>query len=346
MHLTNLGKTRGYQRGNQRPSHRRAVLAAAASTALLVFAGVLPAQAQQDYPSRPVRVVIGFPPGQATDVLGRAVALKLQEAFGQQFFVDNKPGAAGIIGTQAALAALADGYTLLATSSGPMAVNPGLYSKLPYEPLRDFTPVAGIAIVPLILLANNNFGVANVKDLVALAKAKPGAINFASGGIGVTNHLVMEMFSSTAGLKMTHVPYKGGPPALTDLIAGQVSVMFETSVAALPFIRQGRLKPLAVSTANRIAAAPELPTVAEQGYPGFTGVPWIVLMAPARTPPAIVAKLNAEVNRALATKEMRDSFVAQGVETMLMSPEELGTFMKSELDKWTLAVKASGAKAD
>ncbi len=338
MHFTKLG--------NERSSQRRGVIAATASAALLALAASLSAQAQQDYPSRPVRVVIGFPPGQATDVLGRAVALKLQDALGQQFFVDNKPGAAGIIGTQAALAAPADGYTLLATSSGPMAVNPGLYSKLPYEPLKDFTPVAGIAIVPLILVANNSFGVSNVKDLVALAKAKPGAINFASGGIGVTNHLVMEMFSGVAGVKMTHVPYKGGPPALTDLIAGQVSVMFETSVAVLPFIKQGRMKALAVSTAARIAAAPDLPTVAEQGYPGFSGVPWVVLMAPARTPPAIVAKLNAEANRALATKEMRDSFVAQGVETMLMSPEELGAFMKAELDKWTLAVKASGAKAD
>lgn len=338
MHFTKLG--------NERSSQRRGVIAATASAALLALAASLSAQAQQDYPSRPVRVVIGFPPGQATDVLGRAVALKLQDALGQQFFVDNKPGAAGIIGTQAALAAPADGYTLLATSSGPMAVNPGLYSKLPYEPLKDFTPVAGIAIVPLILVANNNFGASNVKDLVTLAKAKPGAINFASGGIGVTNHLVMEMFSGVAGVKMTHVPYKGGPPALTDLIAGQVSVMFETSVAVLPFIKQGRMKPLAVSTASRISAAPELPTVAEQGYPGFSGVPWVVLMAPARTPPAIVAKLNAEANRALATKEMRDSFVAQGVETMLMSPEELGAFMKAELDKWTLAVKASGAKAD
>ena len=322
----------------------KAILGGAATLAAMLWWA--PAQAQQDYPSRPVRVVIGFPPGQATDVLGRAVAQKLQDALGQSFFVDNKPGAAGIIGTQAALAAPADGYTLLATSSGPMAVNPGLYSKLPYEPLKDFTPVAGIAVVPLILVANNNFGVASVKDLVSLAKTKPGAINFASGGIGVTNHLVMEMFSQASGVKMTHVPYKGGPPAVTDLIAGQVSVMFETSVAVLPHIRQGRLKALAVSTAARIAAAPELPTVAEQGYPGFSGVPWVVLMAPARTPPAIVARLNAEANRALATKEMRDSFVAQGVETMLMSPEELGSFMKSELDKWTLAVKASGAKAD
>ena len=305
-----------------------------------------PAQAQQDYPARAVRMVIGFPPGQATDVLGRAVALKFQEAWGQQFFVDNKPGAAGIIGTQIAMAAPADGYTLLVTSSGPMAVNPGLYPKLPYDPLKDFTPVAGIAIVPQILVTNNNFAATSIKELVALAKAKPGEINFASGGIGVTNHLVMEMFQHTAGMKMTHVPYKGGPPALTDTMAGQVSLMFETSVAVLPFIKQGRLRALGVSTAARIAAAPELPTVAEQGYPGFTGVAWVVLMAPARTPSAIVAKLNTEVNRNLATKEMRDSLVGQGVESMVLSPEELGAFMKAEIAKWALAVKASGAKVD
>ena len=319
---------------------------ASLSLAAAVLCAPLLTHAQSDYPNRPVRVLIGFPPGQATDVLGRAIALKLQDAWNQQFFVENKPGAAGIIGTQAALAAPADGYTLLATSSGPMAVNPGLYSKLPYDPLKDFVSVAGIAIVPLILVTNPGFAPTTVKDLVALAKAKPGEINYASGGSGVTNHLVMEMFRATAGVNMIHVPYKGGPPALTDLMGGQVSVMFETSVAVLPFIKQGRLRALGVSSASRISAAPDLPTVAEQGYPGFSGVPWVALVASARTPPAIVAKLNAEVNRILATKEMRDSFVAQGVEPMILSTDEFGAFMKSEVAKWTQAVKDSGAKVD
>lgn len=324
------------------PRTRFTVLALAA--AALCMPPLTPAQS--DYPNRPVRMMIGFPPGQATDVLGRAIALKLQDAWNQQFFVENKPGAAGIIGTQAALAAPADGYTLLVTSSGPMAVNPGLYSKLPYDPLKDFVPVAGIAIVPLVLVTNPNFAPATVKDLVALAKAKPGAINYASGGSGVTNHLVMEMFRAAAGVNMVHVPYKGGPPALTDLMGGQVSVMFETSIAVLPFIRQSRLRALGVSSAGRISAAPDLPTVAEQGYPGFAGVPWVALVASARTPPAIVAKLNAEVNRILGTKEMRDSFVAQGVEPMALSTDEFGAFMKAEVAKWTQAVKDSGAKAD
>ena len=205
-------------------------------------AACLPALAQADYPNKPVKVLTGFPAGQATDVLGRAVAQKLNEALGQQFFVDNKPGAAGIIATQAAMAAPADGYTLLLTSSGPLAVNPGLYSKLPYDPVKDFVPVAGLALVPLVLVTNPGFAPTSVKELVALAKAKPGTINYASGGNGVTNHLVMEMFRSTAGVNMTHVPYKGGPPALTDLMGGQVNVMFETIVAALPFVKQGRLR--------------------------------------------------------------------------------------------------------
>ena len=206
--------------------------------------------------------------------------------------------------------------------------------------------MAGIAIVPLILVTNPTFPVTNVKELVALAKAKPKSINYASGGSGVTNHLVMEMFRGAAGIDLTHVPYKGGPPALTDLIGGQVNVMFETSVAALPFVKQGKLRALAVSSAQRISAAPDLPTIAELGYPGFSGVPWVAIVAPANTPAPIVAKLNTEVNKALNTKEMREQFAAQGVEPLVMNTGELGAFFKSELAKWTKAVKDSGAKVD
>lgn len=316
------------------------------AAALLLGACALPALAQADYPNKPVKMLIGFPPGQATDTLGRAVAQRLSTQLGQQFVVDNRPGAAGIIATQAVMGAPADGYTLLVSSSGPLAVNPGLYSKLPYDPIKDFAPVAGIAIVPLILVTNPAFPVTSVKELVALAKAKPKSINYASGGSGVTNHLVMEMFRGTAGIDLTHVPYKGGPPALTDLIGGQVNVMFETSVAALPFVKQGKLRALAVSSAQRISAAPDLPTIAELGYPGFSGVPWVAIVAPANTPAPIVAKLNAEVNKALNTKEMREQFTAQGVEPLVMNPVELAAFFKSELAKWTKVVKDSGAKVD
>jgi tripartite-type tricarboxylate transporter receptor subunit TctC len=324
-------------------------------TARALFAGLLlatglattsAAQAQADYPNKPVRVLIGFPPGQATDTLGRAVAQKLQEAWGQQFFVDNKPGASGTIAAQLALQAPADGYTLLVSSSGVLAVNPHLFTKLSYDPLRDFVPVAGIGVVPLVLLTHPQYPAKDVKDLVAAARAKPGQVNYASSGIGITNHLVMAMFLSAAGVDMTHVPYKGGPPALTDLMGGQVQTMFETSVAALPHVKAGRLRALAVSSSERIAAAPEVPTVAEQGYAGFSGVPWITLMAPAGTARAVVDKLHAEVNKALQTPAMRESFAAQGVQPMVMGQAELAAFIKAEVAKWGKAVKDSGAKAE
>lgn len=309
---------------------------------------VLPALAQggADYPNKPVRILTGFPPGQATDTLGRIMAVKLQEALGQQFYVDNKPGAAGIIATQQAMAAPPDGYTLLLTSSGPLAVNPGLYTRLPYDPVKDFVPVGGIAIVPEVLVVTNDLPARDVKELVALAKASPGKINYASGGVGVTNHLVAEMFRATAGIDINHIPYKGGPPALTDLVGGRVQMMFETTVATLPFVKQGRIRALAVSSPSRVAAAPDLPTIAELGYPGFSGVPWIAIMAPAGTPPAIVARLNTEMNKALQSKDLKDNFAAQGVEPMVMTPPELGAYVKSEIVKWTKAVKDSGAKAD
>jgi tripartite-type tricarboxylate transporter receptor subunit TctC len=319
--------------------------------ALALGAGLSQAQpaaptAPADYPQKPVRILAGFPPGQATDTLGRVIANKLQESLGHQFYVDNKPGAAGIIATQQAAGAPADGYTLLLTSSGPLAVNPSLYSKLPYDPVKDFVAVGGIAIVPEVLVVPADLPVKDVKELIALARSQPGKINYASGGVGVTNHLVTEMFRATAGIDINHVPYKGGPAALTDLVGGRVQMMFETTVATLPFVKQGRLRALAVSSPQRVAAAPDLPTIAELGYPGFSGVPWIAIMAPARTPAAVVAKLNAEMNKALQSKEVRDSFVAQGVEPMVMTPPELSAFIKSETVKWTKAVKDSGAKAD
>ena len=304
------------------------------------------AQAQGGYPNRPVKVLTGFPPGQASDTLGRYVVQKLQESLGQPFQIDNRPGAAATIATQAAAGAPADGYTLLLTTSGPMAVNPALYTKLPYDPVKDFAPVAGIATVPLLLVVNPSFPATSLKEFVAVARARPDTIDYASSGIGVTNHLVTEMFSSAAGIHLNHIPYKGGPPGVADLVGGQVSVMFETTVAVLPLVRQGKLRALATSSSHRIAAAPDVPTVAELGYPGFDGVPWAAIMAPARTPPAIVAKLNAEINRILRSKETREYFTAQGVEPMPMTPNELGRFVNAEIAKWTRAVKDSGAKAE
>ncbi len=300
----------------------------------------------QDYPNKPVRILLGFPVGQATDVLARIVAGKLSSLNGQQFFVENRPGAAGIIASEMATKVEPDGYTLLASSSGPLAVNPSLYSKLPYDVARDFVVVAGIGIVPYAVVVNPASSFTSIRGLVDRAKAQPGKLNYASGGSGVTNHLVTEMFKAAAGIDMQHIPYKGGPAGLADLVGGQVDVMFETLPATLPLIRGGKLRAIAVSSAERSSALPDMPTISESGYPGFSGVPWIAMAAPAKTPRAIVERLNADINRILASDEVRQSFKAQGAETLVMSLDQLASFLKAETDKWARAVKASGAKAD
>ncbi|HUQ74862.1 MAG TPA: tripartite tricarboxylate transporter substrate binding protein [Burkholderiales bacterium] len=316
--------------------------------ALLFFLVALQATAAlaQSYPTKPVRILLGFPVGQATDILARIVATRLSAQHGQQFYVDNRPGAAGIIATELAAKAEPDGYTLLATSSGPLAVNPSLYAKLPYDVARDFVVVAGLGIVPYAVVVSANSPFKDIKGLVAYAKANPGKLNYASGGSGVTNHLVTEMFKATAGIDMQHVPYKGGPAALTDLLGGQVDVMFETMVATLSLVKSGKLRALAVSSAERASAVPELPTISESGYPGFTGVPWVAMAAPIRTPKAIVASLNADINRILSQPEVRESFIAQGSEPMVKGLAEMDEFVKAETLKWGRAVKASGAKVD
>jgi tripartite-type tricarboxylate transporter receptor subunit TctC len=311
----------------------------------LLLLAISPAFAQ-DYPAKPVRILLGFPVGQATDVLARIVAVRLSSQYGQQFYVDNRPGAAGIIATDLAAKAEPDGYTLLASSSGPLAVNPTLYAKLPYDVARDFVVFAGLGVVPYAVVVNPNSPIKDIKGLVAHAKANPGKLNYASGGSGVTNHLVTEMFKAAAGIDMQHVPYKGGPAALTDLIGGQVDVMFETLTATLPLVKSGKLRAIAVSSANRASALPEMPTISESGYPGFTGVPFVAMAAPAKTPKPIVGRLNADVNRILNLPDVKQSFLAAGTEPLVMTLEQLDEFVKSESVKWGKAVKASGAKVD
>lgn len=303
--------------------------------------------AQDAYPNRPIRLIVGFPAGQATDVIARMAARKMQETLGQPVVVENKPGAAGIIGSELVSKAAPDGYTLLVGSSGTMAINPSLYSKLPYHPLKDFEPVTLLSTVPLFFAVNPAFPAQNVADLVRLAKAEPGKVTYGSAGSGVTGHLTMELFKHTQGIDMTHVPYKGSPAAVTDLISGQINTMVDTGPALLPHMRSGKVRVIAVASGKRNAAAPDVPTVAESGLGSFETPAWIGLAAPKGTPKEVIAKLNQ-----VFVKNWRDAadVTAQlnnlGAEPAAQSPEEFSKFIQTEMDKWALAVRVSGAKVD
>jgi tripartite-type tricarboxylate transporter receptor subunit TctC len=316
----------------------------AVAVTLLLLPGL--AWSQAGYPNRPVKIIVAFPPGQATDQAARAIAQKLSESQGQQFFVENRPGAASIIGSEAAAKSPNDGYTLFMGSSGSLAVNPGMYAKLPYDPVKDFTPISLTLKVPFFVVVNPSIPAGTVKELVAYLKANPGKINFGSAGNGASNHLSAELFKSVTGVNMVHVPYKGSPPAVTDLLAGQIGLMFETGPLIMPHVKSGRLKALAVGSAQRSLAAPDLVTVAESGYPGFETVGWAGLLAPAGTPKEIVTKLNAEVVRILSQPEVTGRFVTLGAELLSSSPDDFGTYIKSETAKWGKVIKDSGAKAD
>ncbi len=300
----------------------------------------------QAWPAKPVKIIVAFPPGQATDQAARAIAQKLSESLGQQFFVENKPGAASIIGSEAAAKSPNDGYTLFMGSSGSLAVNPGMYAKLPYDPIKDFTPISLVLKVPFFVVVNPSLPANSIKELVAYLKANPGKVNFGSAGSGASNHLSTELFKSVTGVSIVHVPYKGSPPAVTDLLAGQIGMMFETGPLIMPHVKSGRLKVLAVGSAKRSLAAPDLVTVAESGYSGFETVGWAGLLAPTGTPKEIVAKLNAEVVKILSQPEVTGRFVTLGAELVSSSAEDFGAYIKSETAKWGKVIKDSGAKAD
>jgi len=314
----------------------------AAACALAVAAG----SAQAAYPDKPIRLVVGFPAGQATDIIARVFAKKLQDTLGQPVFVDNKPGAAGIIGSETVMKAPPDGYTLLIGSSGTMAINPSLYSKLPYDPLKDFQPVSILAVVPLFLAVNPQFPAQNAADLVKLAKASPGQINYGSAGSGVTGHLTMELFKQAQDINMVHVPYKGSPAAVNDLVGGHVSAMFDTGPALLPQMRAGKLRVLAVASAHRNSAAPDVPTMAEAGLGKFEAPAWIGLAAPKGTPQEVIDALQ----KALATwrdaPDVKEQLNSVGSEPAVMSTAEFTKYIQAEIDKWAIAVKLSGAKVD
>jgi tripartite-type tricarboxylate transporter receptor subunit TctC len=309
--------------------------------------GLTPGVGAQDaYPSRPVRIIVAFPAGQATDLAARSIAQKLTENLGQQFVVDNRPGAASIIGSELAARSPNNGYTLFMGSSGSLAVNPGMYSKLPYDPVRDFTPISQALYVPFFIFVHPGVPAHNVKELVDHLKTNPNKINFGSAGPGASNHLSAEFFKSTAGVAMMHVPYKGSPPAVTDLLAGQINLMFETGPLGLPHTRTGKLKVIAVGSRQRSAAMPDLATIAESGYPGFETVGWAGLLAPAGAPKPIIARLNSEVARAVAQPGANDRFVPLGAELVSSSPDVFGAYIKSEIIKWGKVIKESGARAD
>ena len=304
------------------------------------------AEAADTYPSKPIRFVVAFPPGGGTDLVARTIAPRLAERLAQQVVVDNRPGAGGNLGTEIVAKSTPDGYTMLMGSVGPLAINASLFARLPFDPLKDLASVTLAASTPNILVVHPSLPVTNVHELIALAKARPGAINFASSGQGTPAQLAGELFNSMAGVKMVHVPYKGAAPALADLLGGQVQVMFSTMPPALPHVMAGRLRALAVASLRRSPAAPELPTIDEAALPGFEATTWHGVMVPAATPDAVVAKLNHDIVAVLRTPDVAERLSSQGAEAIGSTPQAFAAYIKAETAKWAKVIRESGAKAE
>ena len=299
--------------------------------------------AAQGYPTRPIRMVVTFPSGGAPDILARLVSEKA--GLGQPVVVDNKPGAGGNIGAEIVAKSPGDGYTLVMGTVGTHSINGALYAKMPYDMVKDFTPVSLIASAPNLLVVNNDLPVKNVRELIAYMKANPNKLSFGSPGIGTSVHVSGELFKSMTGTSMTHVPYKGRQFAIPDLVGGSIQVMFDNMPSALPMAKEGKIRALAQTTAKRSAAAPDIPTVAET-VPGFEATTWFALFAPAGTPREIVLRLNAELQRVFKLPEVSDKLKALGLEPWISSPEELGRYQAAEITKWAKVVKDSGARAE
>jgi tripartite-type tricarboxylate transporter receptor subunit TctC len=299
----------------------------------------------QTYPAKPIRVIIAQAPGSATDVVTRIVGNKLQESIGQPLIVEARPGAGGTLGTDIAAKAPADGYTLFMANNSTHGSNPALYSKLPYDAVKDFAPIIFIAATPYVLSIHPSLPVNSLKQLIALAKGRPGQINYASAGNGSTHQLSGELLKTMAGIDMVHVPYKGTTPAISALLGGEVSVMFATVTGIQPHIKTGRAKALAVSTAKRSNFMPDVPTVAET-LPGFEMLSWFGLLAPANAPAAVITRMNAEVGKVLAHPDVRSALAAQGLEVMAGTPEQFGSYIRSEIAKITKIARAANVRAD
>ena len=309
----------------------------------VVLAALCASAAAQNYPGKTVRMVVGYPPGGPTDVIARIVSQKLTQTWGQQFIVDNRPGASGMIGAELTARAAPDGYTLLMVPV-TYAVTPSLFAKMTYDVEKDLAPVAQVAAAPFILVVHPTLPVKTVKDLIALDRRNPGQINFASASSGGMPHLAGELFNSMTGTKLVHIPYKGAAPATTDLLSGQVTLMFNNMLSAMPQVKAGRLRAVAVTSTKRSPAAPELPTIAET-VPGYEASGWYGAFAPAATPRDIINRLNAEMNRAMKMPDVAQRLAGDGVEAVGTTPEQFGAYLKQEVAKWGKVVKASGAKA-
>lgn len=320
----------------------RVLLFAAAFASVTTFH---PAAAQT-WPTKPIRLIVPYPPGGTTDLLGRGIGQKLSASLGQQVVVENRPGAGGSIGAGLVAKSNSDGYTLLLGTIATHAINPNLYPDNPYDPLTDFAPVVLVATMPNLLVVNPSVPAKSVRELIALARSKPGELAFASAGSGTTQHLSGEIFKKMAGIDMLHIPYKGNAPAVTDLVGGQVQVMFDNIPISLQQVRAGKLRALAVTGPKRSGVLPDVPTIAEAALPGYSVTSWFALFAPAGTPAAIVTRLNKETNKALADKVLRQQLVNQGIEPSSGTPGQLAAHIRAELTRWKKIVAESGARVE
>ena len=313
---------------------------------ITVAAFVISPAIAETWPTRPIRFIVPFAPGGGGDVVGRIIGQRMSEQLGKPLVIDNRAGGGGTLGCELAAKAAPDGYTLLLGNVGPIAVGPALYPKLAYDPVRDFAPVTMIASFPNLLVANPGLPFKTVPELVAYAKSRPGTLNFASAGAGTSTHLAGELFKSVAGIDVVHVPYKGGAAAMTDIIAGQVAYYFGTMPSSMPLAKAGKLRALAVTSLTRSPAAPEVPTIAESGYPKFETAAWYGLMFPTGTPREIVARTNAATMSVLALSDIRERLVHEGSEPMGSTPGQFSAYIKSEIAKWSAVIKAANLKAD
>jgi tripartite-type tricarboxylate transporter receptor subunit TctC len=303
------------------------------------------ASGQTSYPSRPVRFIVPSAAGGGTDIIARAIAQKLSESLGQQFVVDNRPGAGQMIGIELAAKSPADGHTIVMAAS-TLAINSVMYKKVSYDPVRDFAPITQAASLPNVLVVHPSLPVKSVAELIAYAKQRPGQLNFASAGIGTSPQMSVELLKSMAGIDMVHIPYKGTSPGVVDLLAGQVTVMTPNVLTALPHIKAGKLRALAVTSAKRSGALPDIPTIAEAGLPGYDSTQWYGVLAPAGTPHEIVARLHAEIVRALRLPDVRERLAADGAEAVGSTPEEFAAFIQSEIEKWTAVARSAGIRPE